>query len=163
MQVDRLPLTEVAARVAPSAGKKVSLGTVRRWTKKGILSPLGTRVLLQTERIGGRYYTRVEWLEEFIALCSGQRRCDLTRQRRRKGKSQARKLLEEEFGFEYSDVGSASAAKLQDPMPDPSIPSHVRDNRSPTVDRSSSEEGAADGDRIGRLPFKVIVPDKPAG
>jgi hypothetical protein len=80
MATDRLKLTDVARKFAPSSGLKVSLATVRRWTKKGVISPLtGKRVVLETERIGGRFYTRVEWLEEFFTLCSGKRRCDARR------------------------------------------------------------------------------------
>ena len=51
-----------AAKLAPG---QPSSNCVWRWCRRGVLSRTGERVYLQHVRVGGKMYTRAEWLEDF--------------------------------------------------------------------------------------------------
>ncbi len=44
--------------------------TVRVWARKGILLASGARVVLCSERVGGRSFTSAEWIEQFQVECN---------------------------------------------------------------------------------------------
>lgn len=56
-----LSLSE-AAKIAPG---RPSSNCVWRWCRRGVLSRAGERVYLQHIRVGGKVFTRADWLEEF--------------------------------------------------------------------------------------------------
>ena len=58
---DLLTLSQ-AAKVAPG---RPSANCLWRWCRRGVLSRAAERVYLQHVRVGGKVYTRAEWLEEF--------------------------------------------------------------------------------------------------
>lgn len=51
-----------ACKIAPG---RPSTNCVWRWCRRGVLSRTGERVYLQHVRVGGKLYTRAEWLEDF--------------------------------------------------------------------------------------------------
>jgi hypothetical protein len=61
MLIDLIPLKEAIARLPKPYGKPVDLHTVQRWIRKGIG---GTK--LRAQRIGGRWFTSDEWINDFI-------------------------------------------------------------------------------------------------
>src|SRR5262245_58647379 len=56
-----IPLTEACRLLPKRNGRHPSLASLRRWAASGIR---GKR--LRAARVGGRYYTTREWLEQFI-------------------------------------------------------------------------------------------------
>jgi len=63
-----------AARRLPSirSGKPVSPATLWRWSRDGVLARDGSRVRLETVRIGGASCTSIEALSRFFARLSGE-------------------------------------------------------------------------------------------
>src|SRR4051794_27470188 len=53
-------------------GHLIHINTIRRWIGKGVKRN-GRRIRLRAEYIGNRLTTRPEWIEKFIAECSGLR------------------------------------------------------------------------------------------
>jgi len=51
-----------AAKLAPG---RPSANCIWRWCRKGVLSRAGQRVRLRHVRIGGKIFTKAEWLNEF--------------------------------------------------------------------------------------------------
>lgn len=51
-----------AAKIAPG---RPSSNCLWRWCRRGVLSRAGERVYLQHVRVGGKVYTRAEWLEDY--------------------------------------------------------------------------------------------------
>ena len=51
-----------AAKLAPG---RPSANCIWRWCRKGVLSRSGQRVRLRHVRIGGKIFTKAEWLNEF--------------------------------------------------------------------------------------------------
>ena len=51
-----------AARIAPG---RPSTNCLWRWCRRGVLSRGGERVRLRHVRIGGKIFTKAEWLDEF--------------------------------------------------------------------------------------------------
>src|SRR5690242_16095034 len=62
-ETDLITITEAAQR---SPGRP-STNCIWRWCRKGVLSRNGQRVRLQHLRIGGKIFTRQQWLDEFGA------------------------------------------------------------------------------------------------
>lgn len=58
---DLLTLSQ-AAKLAPG---RPSSNCLWRWCRRGVLSRAGDRVYLQHIRVGGKVYTRAQWLEDF--------------------------------------------------------------------------------------------------
>jgi hypothetical protein len=58
---DLLTLSQ-AAKVAPG---RPSSNCVWRWCRRGLSSRAGERVYLQHVRVGGKIYTRTQWLDQF--------------------------------------------------------------------------------------------------
>lgn len=67
---DSICLSDACLLMPCQSGKSPHLHTVRRWTKKGVTSVSGRRVILRTYRLGGRCYTKVSWINEFIQACT---------------------------------------------------------------------------------------------
>ena len=63
MLSDLIPLKEAIKTLPKTNGRPVDLHTVNRWIRKGIG---GTK--LQAKRVGGRWYTSPEWIEEIVRL-----------------------------------------------------------------------------------------------
>lgn len=100
MTSDFIPLTTVANRLtAGGDGIKVSIAAVRRWTKRGVLAANGRRIFLRTTRVGGRVYTRPDWLDEFLSLCAGDHKQPPVRTAQ--GESPWRKYLSEKHGHRH--------------------------------------------------------------
>lgn len=64
---DLLTLSQ-AARGTPG---RPSSNCLWRWCRRGVLSRAGDRVYLQHVRVGGKVYTRTEWLEDFGRTLAG--------------------------------------------------------------------------------------------
>jgi len=62
-QTDLVPLKAVSRHFA----SKPKYLTVLRWTTEGLLCANGTRVLLQTEKEGGRVFVSLEAIADFKA------------------------------------------------------------------------------------------------
>ena len=58
---DLLPLTQ-AAKLVPG---RPSSNCLWRWARRGVLSRAGNRVFLKHVRVGGKMYTRKEWVDAF--------------------------------------------------------------------------------------------------
>lgn len=59
----RFPINKVPDLLPPGiTGRPIARSTVGRWTTVGVAG-----VRLRTERIGGRYYTRDSWVQDFLA------------------------------------------------------------------------------------------------
>ncbi len=113
-----VPLTDVPRILGRMLGRQIALGTVRRWAAKGVKGLNGKQVKLQTTRFGGRYYTSLQWLEEFGALTNGARKSDVSRARNRMSKSETRRVLAK-FGI--------TPHANQESLPD--VPSESEDSR----------------------------------
>jgi hypothetical protein len=64
------PMTfaDVAARLpAARTGRPTDPNVVRRWMSRGIVGPAGSRVRLETWRIGGKIVTTLEAVARFFA------------------------------------------------------------------------------------------------
>jgi hypothetical protein len=57
------------AKLVPSwrNGASTNPATLFRWIRDGVMLPGGERLHLRATRTGGKWSTRVEWLEEFLA------------------------------------------------------------------------------------------------
>lgn len=58
---DHLSLTD-AAKIAPG---RPSTNCIWRWCRRGVLARSGERVHLQHVRIGGKVFTKAQWLDDF--------------------------------------------------------------------------------------------------
>ena len=58
-----LSVPEIVERVSPD-GKPVSEHSVRRWIASGLGTP---RVKLKAIRVGKKYFSSAEWVDEFLA------------------------------------------------------------------------------------------------
>lgn len=47
-------------------GNKVHIASIRRWIAKGVGTP---KIKLRAVRIGGQYFTKREWINEFGEAC----------------------------------------------------------------------------------------------
>ena len=66
-EFDYLTLTEAAGLIpGRNAGRKLSVDTIWRWCLRGV----GGGIRLKSVMIGGRRFTKRQWLEEFIAARS---------------------------------------------------------------------------------------------
>lgn len=65
---DYLSIAEGCAHVQAITGQKVrpSTNAFWRWERKGIKARSGERVKLRHVRIGGKIYTRPDWIEQFL-------------------------------------------------------------------------------------------------
>lgn len=65
-------LMPVVRGVGQMLGKAVPASTVSRWHRIGVKSPGGEVVKLRVERVGGRFFTRPDWLSEFVRKTTGR-------------------------------------------------------------------------------------------
>lgn len=88
-----LPFAAAARRI-PSlrAGRPVAPATLWRWAVAGCLARDGTRVRLETLRIGGSTCTSLEALQRFFAALSGEKPEVAREDPRPAGKAQAQAL-----------------------------------------------------------------------
>ncbi|MFN3166113.1 MAG: DUF1580 domain-containing protein [Phycisphaeraceae bacterium] len=95
---DLIPLIDIPKLLPKRHGKSIHIRTVRRWATKGLK---GRR--LQTVRVGGRYYVRLEWLEHFIAMRPTQDPTPVPARvlsaRRTREREAARRRAQEIFGL----------------------------------------------------------------
>ncbi len=61
-QLDGLMTLSQVAKVSPG---RPSTNCLWRWCRRGVLSRAGERVYLRHVRVGGKVFTRVEWIEDF--------------------------------------------------------------------------------------------------
>jgi hypothetical protein len=67
-QEEPVSLNEICKLLPPGRnGKRPTLGCVLRWIQSGAPAPDGSRVRLRAGRIGGRWFSSVEAVNEFIA------------------------------------------------------------------------------------------------
>ncbi len=59
---DELLSLAQAAKIVPG---RPSANCVWRWCRRGVMSRAGERIYLQHVRVGGKVYTRAEWLQHF--------------------------------------------------------------------------------------------------
>src|SRR5688500_16277350 len=52
-------------------GRRIARATIERWWRRGVRTPNGTAAKLQTERLGGRRFTRPEYIASFISRING--------------------------------------------------------------------------------------------
>lgn len=101
---DLIPLMDVPTILPKRNGKKVHIRTVRRWVTKGLKDRK-----LKSVRVGGRYYVRLEWLEQFIATTATHdpiSAASLARPlsaRRIREREEARRRAREIFGLPVDD------------------------------------------------------------
>jgi hypothetical protein len=69
-----LPTPEICRRVHKRTGIHWSTKAVNRFGFDGVSSrvPGGGKIYLRLERIGGRFYARWSWVEEFLAACDAR-------------------------------------------------------------------------------------------
>lgn len=73
--MNRVPLTHpTITELLPSRndGRRISLHTLRGWIQRGVIAPNGARVKLKAHRIGGRWYSHVEYVREFLAATGAE-------------------------------------------------------------------------------------------
>lgn len=68
---DRISLADACQLLPKRSGKTPHLYTVRRWTARGVRGTADQQVRLKAFRVGRTWYTRVSWINEFIAACTG--------------------------------------------------------------------------------------------
>ena len=61
-----IALKEVAKRIPGRGGRPTNFATIWRWIMKGSIAPGGKRVRLRAARIGGKWVTSVEAVQEFL-------------------------------------------------------------------------------------------------
>jgi hypothetical protein len=68
---DSISLADACKLLPRRRGKHPHLDTVRRWAAHGVSSRTGQTVFLNSFRMGGRTFTRLTWVREFITECTG--------------------------------------------------------------------------------------------
>ncbi len=97
-----ISLVDAANTVASQCGRKIHWKTIRRWIIKGLK---GSK--LAAQRIGGRWYTKTSWLDEFNRQCTqaatgnSVRHIDIKRESHRK----ARMELQRRLGIHVDKAG----------------------------------------------------------
>lgn len=67
---DAISLADACRMLPARGGKQPSPSAVRRWVGEGVKGPTGNRVRLRAFRIGRTWFTRVEWVKDFISACT---------------------------------------------------------------------------------------------
>jgi hypothetical protein len=57
---------DIAKRIPGRGGRPTNFATIWRWIMKGATAPDGTRVRLRAARIGAKWVTSVEAVQEFL-------------------------------------------------------------------------------------------------
>jgi hypothetical protein len=66
-----LSISQIADILPPGpTGKKVNFSTVYRWIFRGVRSPAGQLVRLESVRVGGRWLVSREALQRFVEMLS---------------------------------------------------------------------------------------------
>jgi hypothetical protein len=67
-----IPLQDVAKEIPGRGGRPLNFSTVWRWVLKGCRGPDGAMVRLRAARIGGRWLTSQQALQEFLEALTPQ-------------------------------------------------------------------------------------------
>ena len=116
LELDEHLTLSQAAKLAPG---RPSSNCLWRWCRRGVLSRAGERIYLQHVRVGGKVYTRVEWIENFARTLAAadnayfrkteddasQRAARSKPKRRRKRFEQHRRDTMENANQELDDAG----------------------------------------------------------
>lgn len=67
---DAISLADACRLLPARGGKQPSQSAIRRWVGEGVKGPTGNRVRLRAFRLGRTWFTRVEWVKDFISACT---------------------------------------------------------------------------------------------
>ena len=95
-----IALKDVAKRIPGRGGRPTNFATIWRWIMKGSIAPGGNRVRLRAARIGGKWVTSIEAVQEFLQALTprfGEEPPNLVRSatKRKTADERASKQLEE--------------------------------------------------------------------